>query len=178
MLKAILKTRSVAKVSFAALLVFTFCMAHPAPKHRPRSASWRSMEPSRFCRRPGGLALEIDGKPEGQTSNDYRSFDLDPGLHTIVITLPNGQRWTREVELPAGRIKCVALNYRQPPPVTSSPCPYPVILSAPAQVNEGEIITFTSDITYSGELGVKLHMDGEPRKRKANERRRNSNDHG
>ena len=150
MLKAIINTRTIGKVAFAAFLAITFCMAHPASEAQAKKRKLAKYGTIKILSTPGGLPLEIDGRPEGQTSNDYRSFDLDPGLHTIVITLPNGQRWTREVELPAGRIKCVALNYRQPPPVTVSPCPYPVILSAPAQVSEGEIITFTSDITYSG----------------------------
>jgi len=98
---------------------------------------------------PGGLPIEINGRPEGLTTTDYRDFDRDPGVHTIVITLPDGQRWTREIDLEAGRIKCVALNYRPAPP-RESPCPYPVILSAPPQVKDGEIITFTADVSYSG----------------------------
>jgi len=150
MLKAILKTRTIVKVGFAALLALTFCMAPPASEAQAKKRKPAKHGTIKILSTPGGLPLEIDGRPEGQTSTDYRSFDLDPGLHTIVISLPNGQRWTREVELPAGRIKCVALNFRQPPPVTSSPCPYPVNLSAAAQVIEGEIITFTSDTTYSG----------------------------
>ncbi len=150
MLKAILKTSAIGKVAFAAFLAITFCMAHPASEAQAKKRKLAKHGTIKILSTPAGLPLEIDGRPEGQTSNDYRSFDLDPGLHTIVISLPNGQRWTREVELPAGRIKCVALNYRQPPPVTISPCPYPVNLSANAQVNEGEIITFTSDTNYSG----------------------------
>ncbi|HZI85551.1 MAG TPA: PEGA domain-containing protein, partial [Pyrinomonadaceae bacterium] len=57
---------------------------------------------------PAGLPVEVDGKPEGQTSSDWRAWDLNPGVHTVVIILPNGQRWTREIILEAGRIKCVA----------------------------------------------------------------------
>lgn len=154
MLKAILKTRAIGKVGFAALLALTFCMAHPASEAQAKKRKLAKYGTIKILSTPGGLPLEIDGRPEGQTSTDYRSFDLDPGLHTIVISLPNGQRWTREVELPAGRIKCVALNFRQPPPITSSPCPYPVNLSAAAQVNEGEIITFTSDTNYSGSAAL------------------------
>ncbi|MBC8029345.1 MAG: hypothetical protein H7Z16_04480 [Pyrinomonadaceae bacterium] len=151
MLKAILKRpRTIGKVAFAAFLAITFCMAHPAAEAQAKKRKLAKYGTIKILSTPGGLPLEIDGRPEGQTSNDYRSFDLAPGLHTIVITLPNGQRWTRDVELPAGRIKCVALNFRQPTPVDVSPCPYPVNLSAHAQVAEGEIITFTSDTTYSG----------------------------
>ncbi len=101
--------------------------------------------------RPDGYPIEIDGRPEGKTNTtDWRSWNLDPGLHTIVIILPDGRRWTRELSLEAGRIKCVTLNYRPGEPPPASPCPYPINLSAPASVSEGEIITFTADVSYGG----------------------------
>lgn len=104
---------------------------------------------------PGGLLLMIDGKPRGETTMDYRAFDLDAGLHTVQVRLPNGQFWTREVELPAGRVKCVVVNYRPLPPLPKSPCPFPVSISAPNQVTEGEIITYTADVAYSGNSALK-----------------------
>src|SRR6185503_12979235 len=99
---------------------------------------------------PGGLPIAINGKPYGATATDFRAFDLEAGIQTVVITLPNGQLWTRQIELPAGRVKCIAVNYRPLPPVAKTPCPFPVNLSTPPQVNEGEIITFTSDVSYGG----------------------------
>src|SRR6185295_10837412 len=42
------------------------------------------------------------------------------------------------------------INFRTAPPVVKSPCPYPVSLSVDAEVNEGDIITFSSDTAYSG----------------------------
>ena len=96
---------------------------------------------------PGGLLVTIDGVPRGETvKNDYRSIQLDAGMHTVSVTLPNGKLWTREIEVPAGRVKCVNVNYRPLPPMAKSPCPYPVNVSAPQTVNEGEIITFAADV--------------------------------
>ncbi len=100
---------------------------------------------------PGGFPLQVDGKPSGETTTDYRAFDLEPGIHTIVISLPNGERWSRDINLEGGRIKCVALNYRPGvPPLSTSPCPFPINLSAPSTVTEGEVITYTSDVSYAG----------------------------
>ena len=79
----------------------------------------------------------------------------------MVIILPNGQHWTREIDLPAGRIKCIALNYRIPPP-TKSPCPFPINVSAPSTVNEGEIITYTADVAYSGTAGLSYRWSVSP----------------
>ena len=103
---------------------------------------------------PGGLLLMIDGKARGETTMDFRAFDVDAGLHTVEVRLPNGKIWTRELELPAGRVKCVVVNYRPLPPLPKSPCPFPVNISGPDKVTEGEIITYTADVVYSGNSAV------------------------
>ena len=143
------KRRAYGKLIFVAVLALTFCAAYPSSTAYAKKRKLAKYGTIKILTTPGGLPIEINGRPEGLTTTDYRDFDRDPGIHTIVITLPDGQRWTREIDLEAGRIKCVALNYR-PAPVRQSPCPYPVILSAPPQVKDGEIITFTADVSYSG----------------------------
>lgn len=151
MSKALLsRHRSFGKFAFAGFLALTFCMVHPASTAYAKKGKLAKYGTIKILSTPGGLPIAVDGKPEGVTSTDYREFDRDPGVHTIVVTLPNGQRWTREIDLEAGRIKCVALNYRQPPPPIKSACPYPVNISAPTQVTEGEIITYTADVAYNG----------------------------
>src|SRR5882672_11408164 len=145
---------SYGKLALAALLALTFCMANPTSTVYAKKRKLAKYGSIKILSTPGGLPIEIDGKPEGLTSTDYRSFDRDPGIHTVVITLPNGQRWTREIDLGAGRIKCVAINFKSSPPVVTSPCPYPVSLSVDAEVNEGEVITFTADTAYSGNPSV------------------------
>jgi hypothetical protein len=104
---------------------------------------------------PAGLLLTIDGEDKGKTAGDnYETYRLDPGVHNVVVKLPNGALWTRAIEVPAGRIKCVVVNYRPLPPPPKSPCPYPVNISAPTSVTEGEIITYTTDVAYSGTAGL------------------------
>jgi hypothetical protein len=141
--------RAYGRLIFAAILALTFCAAYPSSTAYAKKRKLAKYGTIKILTSPGGLPIEIDGRPEGLTTTDYRDFDRDPGVHTVVVTLPNGQRWTREIDLEAGRIKCVALSYRPAPP-RESPCPYPVILSADAQKTEGEIVTFTADVSYSG----------------------------
>jgi hypothetical protein len=141
--------RTYGKLALAALLTLTFCIAHPASTAYAKKRKLAKYGTIKILSTPGGLPIVIDGKPEGETTTGYRSFDLNRGLHTIVISLPNGQKWIREIDLEAGRIKCVALNYR-PPVIAKSPCPFPVNVSAPSQVTDGEIITYTADTAYSG----------------------------
>lgn len=111
---------------------------------------------------PGGLLLTIDGQPRGETLTDYRSFELEPGTHNVVVKLPNGSLWARDIEVPAGRIKCVVVNYRPLPPPPKSPCPFPVNISAPKTVGEGEIITYTADVAYGGTSTLNYHWTVSP----------------
>ena len=100
---------------------------------------------------PGGFPLLIDGQPAGDTTPQARLLDLPPGPHTVEILFPNGARWVREFNIVAGRVNCIALNYRaRSVPVPTLPCPYPVNVSAPSSVNEGDTITFASDVAYGG----------------------------
>jgi hypothetical protein len=100
---------------------------------------------------PGGFPLRIDGKPEGDTSTTARVIELEPGHHNLEIMLPNGGRWVRDFDVERGRKLCLNLNYH-PKKITisKSPCPYPVNISAPVNVNDGDLITFTSDVAYGG----------------------------
>lgn len=142
------------KFALVALVALAFFAAfpHSTANAKSKKAKYGTIK---IISTPSGLPISVDGKAYGETGTEYRSIDLDPGLHTVVVTLPNGQSWTREIDLAAGRIKCVAVNYRPaPPPITKSPCPYPVNISAPTAVNEGEIITYTADTAYSGTAGL------------------------
>jgi PEGA domain-containing protein len=142
------------KFAFAALLALTFFAVHSAANvsAKEKKAKYGTIK---ILSNPGGLLLTIDGKPLGETKTEYRAIDLDAGLHTVQITLPNGHFWIREINLPAGRVKCVVVNYRPLPPLPKSPCPFPVSISAPEQVTEGEIITYTADIAYSGNSALR-----------------------
>ena len=93
---------------------------------------------------------------------EYRAIDLDPGIHNVQVRLPNGQFWIRDIEIPAGRVKCVVVNYRPLPVLPKSPCPFPVNISAPKQVTEGEIISYTADVSYSGNADLKYNWKVTP----------------
>src|SRR5215467_10374917 len=146
-------TRSSLKFAFAALLAFSFFAAQQTTVFaKPKKAKYGTIK---ILTNPGGLLLMIDGKPRGETLTEYRAIDLEPGIHNVQLTLPNGQFWIREIELPAGRVKCVVVNYKPLPPLPKSPCPFPVNISAPKQVTDGEIITYTADVAYTGNSALK-----------------------
>ncbi|HEX8335508.1 MAG TPA: PEGA domain-containing protein [Pyrinomonadaceae bacterium] len=103
---------------------------------------------------PGGYPITIDGQPAGETTDYVRAIELEPGQHTVTIQFPNGTPWTQTFNIIAGRKNCIALNYRprtiELPAIAASPCPYPVNVTAPAQVSDGDIVTFTADVGYQG----------------------------
>jgi PEGA domain len=139
------------KFAFIALFALVF-FAAPSVSAKSKKANYATLK---IMTNPGGLMVMIDGKPRGESKTDYTAFDLDAGLHTVQVRLPNGKFWTREIEMPAGRVKCVVVNYRPLPPLPKSPCPFPVSISVPNQVTDGEIITYTADIAYSGNSALK-----------------------
>ncbi len=142
------------KFAFSLLLALAFVVFLPGTdvSAKTKKAKYGTVK---ILTNPGGLLLTIDGQPRGETKAEYTSIDLDPGVHSVSVTLPNGKLWTRDIEVPAGRVKCVVVNYRPLPPLPKSPCPYPVSVSAPERINEGEIITFASDVEYGGNSGLK-----------------------
>jgi hypothetical protein len=141
------------KFGLAILLAFGFCAVQTATvSAKTKKAKYGTIK---ILTNPGGLLLTIDGKSHGETLTEYRAIDLEPGVHSVQVTLPNGQYWIREIELPAGRVKCVVVNYKPLPPLPKSPCPFPLSISAPKQVTEGEIITYTADVSYTGNSPLK-----------------------
>ena len=141
------------QVIFGAVMAVALCAASTSStvQAKPKKAKYGTIK---ILSTPGGLPISVDGKSYGETTTEYRSIELDPGVYTVVVTLPTGQKWTREIDLPAGRVKCIVLNYRPSPPPPKSPCFIQVNTSAPTQVNEGEIITYTADVADSGTAGL------------------------
>src|SRR6266851_3419307 len=124
------------------------CTSTTAYAKKKRKVNFGQVE---ISTNPGGFPLRIDGKPEGDTSTTVRVIELAPGHHSIEIMLPNGGRWVRDFEIEKARKLCVNLNYHPKKyTITKSPCPYPVNISAPVSVNDGDLITFTSDVAYGG----------------------------
>jgi hypothetical protein len=107
---------------------------------------------------PAGYPITIDGQPAGETTDYVRAIELEPGPHTVEIQFPNATRWAQTFQIIAGRKNCIALNYRprtiEVPAVPVSPCPYPVNVTAPAQVGDGDIVTFTADVGYQGQSAL------------------------
>lgn len=138
------------KVSFALIaLSLLFAQSLVRSAYADRKPSYGRVKISTT---PGGYPILIDGKPAGETTLSERLLDLPPGTHTVEILFPNEERWTREFNVNAGRVYCIGLAYapKSIPIPAKLPCPYPVNVSAPSVVNDGDVITFASDVSYGG----------------------------
>lgn len=136
------------KFAFALLLLLTCAVAQA-------NADTKSKEPKLkkgygrvdVKTSPAGYPLLVDGKDYGVTSDPAQSLDLPAGPHTVEVLFPN-RRWTQEMNIIAGKRHCVCLNYTKR--VITRPCPYPVSVSAPSVVDDGDVITYSSDVAYGG----------------------------
>jgi len=139
------------KAAVTILIAMTFalaCTSGTAYAAKKKKVKYGQIE---ISTNPGGFPLRIDGQAQGDTSQTVRVIELEPGHHNLEILLPNGGRWVRDFDIERGRKVCVNLNYHPKKfTVTSSPCPYPINISAPVSVNDGDLITFTSDVAYGG----------------------------
>lgn len=101
-----------------------------------------------------GYPILIDGKDYGLTSTvsdvrQARTIDKIPvGKHLIEVIFSPTKRFSQEVTVLGGKVHCFCLNYAKN--IITQPCPTNLTVSAPSQVNEGDVITFASDVAYGG----------------------------
>ena len=143
------------RVACLGLLLLLGCFALTLESHARRKDKARNGR-IEISTSPGGYPVLIDGRPAGETTAAVRLIELEPGTHTVEIQFPNGAHWVREFVVQAGRRECIALSYRPrtvaiPRPLLLSPCPYPVNVSTPAVVNDGDIVAFSADVDYQGD---------------------------
>ncbi|MEO6392822.1 MAG: hypothetical protein ABIP75_13320 [Pyrinomonadaceae bacterium] len=99
---------------------------------------------------PGGFDLLVDGKAYGKTAdrnNPIEPLRLSKGPHRVEVLFP-GKPWSQNVEVVGGTRNCICLVYTRKP--LYSPCPYRPTVTAKEAVQDGEIVTFASDVSYTG----------------------------
>ncbi|HEV2911680.1 MAG TPA: hypothetical protein VGX92_00070 [Pyrinomonadaceae bacterium] len=99
---------------------------------------------------PMPYRLLIDGEDQGltSTSDPARAIDIAVGRHVVEVIFSPTKRFTQEVNVLRGKRHCFCLNYAKN--VITRPCPTSLSVSAPSTVNDGDVITFASDIAYGG----------------------------
>src|SRR5579885_3547155 len=152
--------RVLAAVAVAAMLACTSLLSFDAHAKQKNKKNQQQMTTGRIeiSTNPAGYPITIDGQPAGETTDYVRAIELEPGTHTVAIQFPNNTQWSQVLQIVAGRKNCIALNYHprtiSVPAIAVSPCPYPVNVTAPATVNDGDVVTFSADIGYTGQSAL------------------------
>jgi hypothetical protein len=152
--------RVLAAVAVAAMLACTSLLSFDAHAKQKNKKNQQQMTTGRIeiSTNPAGYPITIDGQPAGETTDYVRAIELEPGTHTVAIQFPNNTQWSQVFQIVAGRKNCIALNYHprtiSVPAIAVSPCPYPVNVTAPATVNDGDVVTFSADIGYTGQSAL------------------------
>ncbi|MGI8668639.1 MAG: hypothetical protein ACR2J3_02200 [Aridibacter sp.] len=92
---------------------------------------------------PNALPVKIDGQVVGMSGiNEGAEFYLTPGIHLVEIEGPNGQRFSKEINVIKNVKNCICLNVVEN--TINRPCPYNIVVDGPDRVNDGDLITFSA----------------------------------
>ncbi len=92
---------------------------------------------------PNALPVKVDGQVVGMSGiTEGAEFYLTPGIHLVEIEGPNGQRFTKEINIVKNVKNCICLNVVEN--TISRPCPYNIVVDGPDRVNDGDLITFSA----------------------------------
>ncbi|MEJ7624146.1 MAG: hypothetical protein WKF34_09150 [Pyrinomonadaceae bacterium] len=87
--------------------------------------------------------VKVDGQYMGMTGvDDYATFYLPPGIHTLEVTGPDGRVWVDEVMIRRDRNHCICLKIIRE--TITTPCPYRFSLDGPERITEGDLVTFAA----------------------------------
>lgn len=87
--------------------------------------------------------VKVDGQVIGMSGTSAPAeFYLTPGTHRVEIEGPNGQLFSKEIEIRRDVRNCLCLRIVEE--TTKRPCPYDIQLDGPERVLEGDLITFAS----------------------------------
>ena len=99
----------------------------------------------------GEYPILLDGQPSGFTKpGGIPPFDVDFGrTHTIEIKMPDGSSWIREIYVERGQLYCLGVTWKDSPKHCWD---YPLTANIASVSRDGDIITLTSNVVYSGDI--------------------------
>lgn len=132
---------------FALLLVFGVAEADAQRRNRQPQAVPTTGRLS-VKTMPASYPVRLNGRPWGMSGSPTAfEEDLQPGTYLVEIDFPK-KPWSREIVVNAGRRSCICLNYTER--VIEKFCPYDLRVDAPAEVTDGDLVTFASSVNYGG----------------------------
>ena len=94
-------------------------------RKRPKNTGILSVQTT-----PKTMTVKVDGQVVGQSGvTEGADFFLTPGVHLIEVEGPNGQTFSKEINIVKNVKNCICLDIVEKK--TSRPCPYDVRVSGP-----------------------------------------------
>lgn len=87
--------------------------------------------------------IKVDGEYIGMSGiGTGAEFFLEPGIHVVEVTGPDGKIWTDEVLIRRQQKHCICLKLIRE--TITTPCPYRFHLEGPDKITEGDLVTFAA----------------------------------
>lgn len=119
-------------------LTTTFANTNDEKTKKPKNSGVLSVKTT-----PAPYPVKVNGRVIGMSGVAAPTeFYLEPGLHRVEIEGPNGQTFSKELEIRKGAKNCICLKIVEQS--ISRPCPYDIQLDGPDKVLEGDLITFAA----------------------------------
>lgn len=92
---------------------------------------------------PQAFPVKVNGQVIGMSGvSTPAEFFLAPGMHRLEIEGPNGQNFSKEIEIRRNAKNCICIKIVEQN--ISRPCPYDIRVDGPERVLEGDLITFAA----------------------------------
>lgn len=107
-------------------------------KNRPKNTGTLSVKTT-----PVAYTVKVDGQVVGMSGVDTAAeFYLAPGTHLVEVEGPNGQTFSKSLEIRRDFRNCICLKAVEH--IVTRACPYNIQVNGPDKVLENDLITFTS----------------------------------
>ncbi len=137
------------KISVKCLVVLSlltaFCFAPAQAKDKLKKPAYGRIK---VTSNTPDAPIRVNGVERGRTGAEPVLIDLPPGSYDVEVLFSPTKPYRTNVLVEAGKQNCLCLNYNKK--TIKLPCPYTVEVSAPSVVNDGDLITFVSEVAYAG----------------------------
>jgi hypothetical protein len=96
----------------------------------------------------GSYPIFIDGKQIGESSPEEKYIEgIEPGQREIEVRFSDGRVWKKTETFIAGKPVC--LCFKRVTRTINTPCPHLAQVDVPDAINEGDLVTFTSNVNIA-----------------------------
>jgi hypothetical protein len=141
--------RTSLKFIIALALMFSFGLSVSLADEKDKKKSKQPTTGSlKIKTESGSYPIFIDGKQIGESSPEEKYIDgIEPGQREIEVRFSDGRTWKKTETFIAGKPVC--LCFKRVTRKIDTPCPHLAQVDVPDAINEGDLVTFTSNVNIA-----------------------------